>query len=360
MKKRKTLIIISIIIILFFLSISLLFLGFPHIKFNLNGNKKITIEYGEKYQEKGATAKINNILNYSRQIKIDTSKVDFNKIGSYTIYYNLNYFFHKKTLTRQIEIIDTSKPEITLKGDTNLSISYGSTFTDPGYIISDNYDKEDDLTLNITYSKKINTKQSGKYKITYEVIDTSGNKHEATRTVTVKERPKIYTEYGKTYVDGVLIVNKKYSLPANYNPGINSEAYSWLKKMQNDIAKQGLELNLCSGFRSYSDQKYIYNNYVKQYGQATTDTFSARPGHSEHQTGLAFDVGAITTDFANWNAGKWLAANAHKYGFIIRYPKGKEHITGYQYEPWHIRYLGVELATKVYNSGLTLEEYLGI
>ena len=96
------------------------------------------------------------------------------------------------------------------------------------------------------------------------------------------------------------------------------------------------------------------------YGQELTDTFSARPGHSEHQTGLAFDVGAIDDDFANWPSGIWLKENAHKYGFIIRYPKGKQHITGYKYEPWHIRYLGVDLATKVYNSGLTLEEYLGI
>jgi LAS superfamily LD-carboxypeptidase LdcB len=99
---------------------------------------------------------------------------------------------------------------------------------------------------------------------------------------------------------------------------------------------------------------------VNAYGQSTADTFSARPGHSEHQTGLAIDVNSIDDSFAATPESAWLASNAHRYGFIIRYPKGKEHITGYKYESWHIRYLGVDTATAVYNSGLTLEEYLGI
>ena len=130
--------------------------------------------------------------------------------------------------------------------------------------------------------------------------------------------------------------------------------------MQTESMKYGHSLVLLSGFRSYSSQKSIYNNYIRQYGQVLTDTFSARPGNSEHQTGLAFDVGWIDDTFGETECRKWLATNAHKYGFIIRYPKGKENITGYKYEPWHIRYLGIELATKVYNSGLSLEEYFGL
>ena len=124
--------------------------------------------------------------------------------------------------------------------------------------------------------------------------------------------------------------------------------------------KEGYNIPLVSGYRSYELQKTIYNNYIDIYGQAATDTFSAKPGHSEHQSGLAMDVGKIDDNYGNTSEGKWLALNANKYGFIIRYPKGKEHITGYKYEPWHIRYLGVDIATKVYSSGLTLEEYLGI
>ena len=104
----------------------------------------------------------------------------------------------------------------------------------------------------------------------------------------------------------------------------------------------------------------LYNNYVSISGKEKADTYSARPGHSEHQTGLAFDVGSIDNNYGNTSAGKWLANNCHKFGFIIRYPIGKQNITGYQYEPWHIRYLGNPLATNVYNSGLCLEEYFGI
>ena len=109
-----------------------------------------------------------------------------------------------------------------------------------------------------------------------------------------------------------------------------------------------------------SDQERIYNNYVAIDGIVKADTYSARPGHSEHQTGLAIDVNSIDYTFLNTPECEWLAKNAHKFGFIIRYPKGKEAVTGYSYEPWHIRFLGVDTATAVYNSGLCLEEYLGI
>src|SRR5699024_5056985 len=95
-------------------------------------------------------------------------------------------------------------------------------------------------------------------------------------------------------------------------------------------------------------------------GAEMADTYSARPGHSEHQTGLAFDLNEISDAFAGTPEAEWLAEHAHEYGFIIRYPADKEDITGYSYEPWHVRYLGKEIAEKVYESGLCLEEYLGI
>lgn len=130
--------------------------------------------------------------------------------------------------------------------------------------------------------------------------------------------------------------------------------------MQSAASTLGLNLSLISGFRSYELQNSVYNNYVSWYGQVSADIFSARPGHSEYQTGLAFDIGKIEDNFGETASGKWLVENCHLYGFIIRYLKGKQDITGYQYEPWHVRYLGVDIATKVKNSGLTLEEYLGI
>lgn len=171
---------------------------------------------------------------------------------------------------------------------------------------------------------------------------------------------RYYDEVEPTYIDGVLLVNKEYALPRSYGSGEDPEAYQALLKLQWGAQMAGYSMSKISGFRSFSYQEELYKEYVSVDGAEKADTYSAWPGHSEHQTGLAFDVGRIDLQFAYTGAGRWLANHAHEYGFIIRYPKGKEDITGYQYEPWHIRYLGVELATSVYESGLCLEEYLGV
>lgn len=165
---------------------------------------------------------------------------------------------------------------------------------------------------------------------------------------------------GVTYIQGILIANKKYALPSTYNPGINGSAMQAFNSMKAAAASSGFNLKIASGFRSYTTQEQLYNNYVRIYGQASADTFSARPGHSEHQTGLAFDIGSVNDNYGNTPEGQWLANNCMKYGFILRYPKGKQGITGYKYEPWHFRYLGTGIATSVHNSGLCLEEYLKI
>lgn len=186
--------------------------------------------------------------------------------------------------------------------------------------------------------------------------------------VTVNKAEGIQQIDGITYVNGILIVNKTYSLPLSYNPGgLTAETYSAFEQLSADAGNSGLDIYLSSGFRSYDYQNEIYNNYVDAYGQETADTFSARPGHSEHQTGLAIDVNTIDDSFADTKEAKWLAEHCHEYGFIIRYPKGKDSITGYKYEPWHIRYVGKEVAQAVHDAGiacgdstLTLEEYLSI
>ena len=359
-KKSKIIIFIIVLIVVLLGAIILKLFVFSSVEFKLKGDKTYIIDYGSKYKEKGIVAKING-FDYSKKVKIDDSKLDLTKVGEYKISYKLNLYFGKtKTITRTVKIVDEESPKIELVNGNYMRIDFGTSYVDPGYIVSDNYDSVENLKVNITYDREINSTVSGDYNITYEVVDTNGNITEVTRTLTVSPYEKIKVINGITYVDGVLIANKKYGLPSNYNPGINSEAYNSLTNMQNDANSLGYNIPLVSGFRSYWDQNYIYNNYVSIYGVEETDTFSARPGTSEHQTGLAFDVGAIDDNYGNTNEGIWLAENSHKYGFIIRYPQGKQHITGYKYEPWHIRYLGVDLATKVYNSGLTLEEYLGI
>lgn len=163
-----------------------------------------------------------------------------------------------------------------------------------------------------------------------------------------------------TYINGILIANKTYSLPATYNPGVDGAAQAALNEMINGAKAEGINLFLKSGFRSYSTQETLYNNYVARDGVAEADRYSARPGHSEHQTGLAFDLNSLEQSFGDTKEGKWLEQNCWKYGFIIRYPKNKESITGYMYEPWHVRYLGKDVAKSVYESGLCLEEYLNI
>lgn len=196
--------------------------------------------------------------------------------------------------------------------------------------------------------------------VTVASTDNPSVKADIKVTVTKSSAGKFQQINGCTYIDGILIANKSYSLPSVYDPGMDATAVKQFYLLSDTASKEGLNIYISSGYRSYSYQEGLYNNYVSWYGKATADTFSARAGHSEHQTGLAIDVNSVDDSFAGTPESVWLANHAHEFGFIIRYPEGKENITGYKYEPWHIRYLGVEKATEVYNSGLTLEEYLGI
>ncbi|MDD6095029.1 MAG: D-alanyl-D-alanine carboxypeptidase family protein [Clostridia bacterium] len=198
---------------------------------------------------------------------------------------------------------------------------------------------------------------------TVTVTSADNNSVKATVKVTVKANNSTNTGgtvEGATYIKGMLVVNKTYALPSDYNPGVDPTAQSALNQMISAAKSEGISLWIASGFRSYDRQKTLYNNYVARDGKAEADRYSARPGHSEHQTGLAFDLNSLEQSFGETPEGKWIAANCWKYGFILRYPKDKEAQTGYMYEPWHVRYVGTENAKSIYNSGLCLEEYLGI
>ena len=169
-----------------------------------------------------------------------------------------------------------------------------------------------------------------------------------------------------------VLVNKYYKLDEDYEPEdlvkvesaygrgqLRKEAYEAYKLMQDAAAKDGVYFYIISPYRSYSTQKRIYNSYLANDTQASVDTYSARPGNSEHQLGLAIDVMSSGYDFGTFYmtpAAKWLEDNAYKYGFIFRYPQSKIDITGYMYEPWHYRYVG-DIAEDVYKSGVTYDEY---
>ena len=179
-------------------------------------------------------------------------------------------------------------------------------------------------------------------------------------SIAVAEGHNVEVRNGITYIDGILIVNKSYSLPSTYDPGPDNEAMEAFTRMANDSWGDGISLFICSGYRSYAEQEAVYNRYAGERGTDEADRVSSRPGHSEHQTGLAMDINTTEFSFEGTSEAVWLEEHCADYGFIIRFPKGKELQTGYEYEPWHIRYVGIENAKKIKASGLCLEEYLGI
>ncbi|WP_394289288.1 D-alanyl-D-alanine carboxypeptidase family protein [Microbacterium sp.] len=163
-----------------------------------------------------------------------------------------------------------------------------------------------------------------------------------------------------TYIRGILVVNKSLPLPASYGNGLRPELTRSFTKMKAAAKKDGVSLRIISGYRSYATQKGVYARKIRQYGFETAELRSARPGHSEHQTGLTIDVNSVSQAWGKTREGRWVAKNAHKYGFIVRYPAGKTRVTGYAYEPWHLRHVGVGVATHLKKTGLTLDEYLGV
>ena len=172
--------------------------------------------------------------------------------------------------------------------------------------------------------------------------------------------------------DGILVLcNKYHTLKSNYVPNLvnlpgkygggqmQKEAASFFMKMVDAAKKDGISLRNVSGYRSYATQKYLYNSYVSRDGVSKADTYSARPGTSEHQTGLASDINTASSKahFERTKEYAWLIKNSYKYGFILRYLEGKTFITGYKYEPWHFRYVGEKVATEINKLGITYEEY---
>lgn len=167
-------------------------------------------------------------------------------------------------------------------------------------------------------------------------------------------------------MEGTLIANKEFGLPETYDPGLKTEVSIQFEKMKADVESEGMTIDIGSGYRSYEYQLGVIERNIAAVGEEETMRSVAPAGKSEHQTGLAIDIindepeTNIDESFKDTDEGIWLAANSYKYGFILRYPQGKEEITGYMYEPWHFRYVGEELAAKIFDSGLTLEEYFGI
>ena len=294
---------------------------------------------------------------YKRRVKVEDKYISFDTSDNYDDYFityvpleNINT---KTTLTvyvgEEIDIDLKFKPS----NATNKSITYKAS---------------NDL-LEIKGSK-ITAKKKGTSVLT---IKNTKNNVSTDVKITIKKKQKkkvekqdektyeIVNKDGFYYIDDILIVNKTYPLPEDYDPGRLSEEFmDAFYEMQAHAELDGIDLWIQSGYRSYSTQVAIYNNYVAMDGQEVADTYSSRPGHSEHQSGLAADINNPDESFNGTAEAEWLKENCWKYGFIVRFPEGKEEYTGYIYESWHLRYVGKEWAKKITESGKSLEEYFGI
>ena len=376
---KKKIIIISILILSIIATLGYMFLSSDDIKLT---KKEYTFEYGKEInlnKENLLKTKDEKVIN---SIDLDLSEIDleenqtYPKVGEYLVDISFENFFIEKEKEIKVKVVDSAKPEITSKKDQFI-IKEGSE----DYDFKSSFTVEDlsETTLTI-HTKEVNFEKAGTYQAQAKATDIHNNKSVFDFKVIVEEKKEVVqpdkgdndnnqegddsqeNKVEATIVNGIIIANKKHPLPATYNPGEDKEAGQQIRKLISDMQSMGFDISdNYSGFRSYSYQKQLYNNYVKRDGKKAADTYSARPGHSEHQLGLTFDLkhsnGSLVT---KEKEAKWIANNAYKYGFIVRYQQGKEHITGYQAEPWHLRYINKEVAEEIYNANITLEEYLNV
>lgn len=325
----------------------------------------------------------------------DNYEIDTSKLGKQDLAIVIEKNGERHDVSFEMTVVDTIKPVIECDEELTVNIGNDIDLLD-GVMVSDNSDER----LNVSIKGDYDIDREGEYSLEYYVSDSSGNistKQFVLKVISLKAAPVSYIEYkkmedgnystdngyiltiqdGVTYVDGYIIVNKTYALPSSYKTVdpysgdvmtescttcIDKQTMEAFQEMKADARSIGLNIFISSGYRSYFRQQVLYQNYCARDGKIAADTYSARAGHSEHQTGYCFDLNSIDDSFAYTDEGIWVNNNAYLYGFIIRYPKGKEEITGYQYESWHLRYVGKELAEKLYNAGnwITMEEHFGL
>ncbi len=244
------------------------------------------------------------------------------------------------------------------------------------YLLENNIDKT--LALGIINETYYIDEYLEKY-LNYHVINSNLSYKEVVARVNSHIDVEFYTETEKTdeSLGKFVILNKHYYASKDYKGEslivvdkeynlydtefmLAEECYQAFLKMYDDAKNEGFAFKINSAYRSYERQINVYNGWVEQDGVILADTYSARPGYSEHQTGYAFDIRDFpltNDDFSKTKAFTWVSENAYKYGFILRFPLGKEYLTGYQYESWHYRYVGLEAAKYIHDNDITFEEY---
>lgn len=366
--KKKVLILIIIIILI----LSLVYILLPK---NYGYNKKAI----EVFKENDLYEQIKEKKIYSKTLEEAINQNSFNKE------YFLEYL--------DIKYID--KDDFINNVNKLLSLGYSSKDINAIYnkipdsvniIIDSKYNKDIINIMNLSYFKIDNLKRYLDYDImdVKSIYDISNIKKDFNyEDVVTYVNANLDKEYYSS--DNLIsnedaskidvLVNKYHKLDENYEPSdltiidskyasgtqkLRKEAQIKFEEMASDMAKENLKIYAGSTYRSYTYQKGLYDRYVKKDGFAAAETYSARSGYSEHQLGLAVDIVNDKWDYLSENDKEYdyLVKNSYKYGFILRYPRGSEYVTGYMFEDWHFRYLGIELATKVFNSGLTYDEYI--
>lgn len=368
--RKKRFLILGTLVIIVIVGIFLVIKMVSTTNLKLILKDKLRVEVYEKANVSDFVQKVEGGSLESKEQKIDTSK-----LGKQTIKVTLvDKHGQKIKKSFEITVVDTTKPMI--EGVKDLETYAGEEINLLEGITGSDNSKE---SVEVKVEGDYNFEKEGTYELFYVVTDSSKNTTKVPFTLTVQRKETktnfsssktrktknghtLTKENGLTYVDGYLIANKTYSLPDDYGNGLTSEAENAFYSMKKAAANDGISLSIISGFRSYYSQRTIYNNYVARDGVKEADTYSARPGHSEHQTGLAMDINSLEVSFEDTAEGKWLNENCSRFGFIIRYPKGKSDETGYMYEPWHVRYVGERLAKELYHGGdwITMETYFGI
>ena len=369
-KNNKKMILILIIVII--LILSLVYILMPK---NYGYNKKAI----EVFKENDLYEQIKEKKIYSKTLEEAINQNSFNK-EYFLEYLDIKYIDDKDFISNINKLLNLGY------SSKDINAIYNKIPDSVNIIIDSKYNKDIINIMNLSYFKIDNLKRYLDYDImeVKSIYDISNIKKDFNyEDVVTYVNANLDKEYYSS--DNLIsnedaskidvLVNKYHKLDENYEPSdltiidskyasgtqkLRKEAQIKFEEMASDMAKENLKIYAGSTYRSYTYQKGLYDRYVKKDGFAAAETYSARSGYSEHQLGLAVDIVNDKWDYLSENDKEYdyLVKNSYKYGFILRYPRGSEYITGYMFEDWHFRYLGIELATKVFNSGLTYDEYI--
>lgn len=369
-KNNKKMILILIIVII--LILSLVYILMPK---NYGYNKKAI----EVFKENDLYEQIKDKKIYSKTLEEAINQNSFSK-EYFLEYLDIKYIDDKDFISNINKLLNLGY------SSKDINAIYEKIPNSVSIISTSKYNKDIINIMNLSYFKIDNLKRYLDYDImeVKSIYDISNIKKDFNyEDVVTYVNANLDKEYYSS--DNLIsnedaskidvLVNKYHKLDENYEPSdltiidskyasgtqkLRKEAQIKFEEMASDMAKENLKIYAGSTYRSYTYQKGLYDRYVKKDGFAAAETYSARSGYSEHQLGLAVDIVNGKWDYLSENDKEYdyLVKNSYKYGFILRYPRGSEYITGYMFEDWHFRYLGIELATKVFNSGLTYDEYI--